>query len=266
MSYTILKEQFIRFLLKDAQEIFKDPSIQPFVLENFESVRMVSNSDLDMCLLIHNSVYNLTMFMRVVKKWSSYNASVENIRSFVAVFEGFVNLPEANFSIISYLLDHPAFFIVVTPYYQFGTLFDYIYNYKPDRRTLTEPLLFELVRKLLVAVETCHKRDQVLMSLKPEHIFILSPTSVSVDRLAKFKLHFQNYSENVVSENLEYMPPEVSKSEVEIGPGVDFWHLGVLMWAKKVRVSLRRDALPARERRGNRGLPARGRPSFPPQK
>jgi serine/threonine protein kinase len=219
-------------ILNKGKEIYRNADSQPLLLQNFEVTRILKNSEFSVNCVIYNSIYETNLFLRIIKKWTSYNTSVENIRSYASVFENFANLKEESISQIEIMIDHPAFFIIIMPLYHMGNIYEYIYKTTPRKQTLSEKAVFIIALKMLNVMKTVHKESKVLMCLKPENIYFMSKKQIKLVHLTKSKLDFQNYAENIISEDIEYLPPELIKNDLEIGSGVDYWQLGILLLFK----------------------------------
>ncbi len=145
------------------------------------------------------------------------------------MFEEFSNPEDEAIVPVELILDHPAFLAVVTPYYPLGSLFNFIYSVQMDRKTFGEETVLIIAHRLLKTIQATHASDRLLMCIKPENIFLSSHKEIKLMHLCSYKLDFKSFAENVITENIEYLPPEIIKGDIEIGFGVDYWYLGVFM-------------------------------------
>jgi len=230
VNYQINKDTFTKALAEEGYELFRNPKREPkILLPHFKVTRILNNSELFVSALIQDADTGESLFMRLVKKWNSYNSSIGHIRSYASVFEEYSN-PEDDLIVqVELIIDHPAFLAVITPYYSSGSLFNYLYSVQIDKRTFSEPVVFKMAYLLLRTIQRIHARNSLLMCIKPENIFFASQKDIKLMHLSNYKLDFKSFAENVVAENIEYLPPEVIKGDAEIDFGVDFWYLGIFL-------------------------------------
>jgi serine/threonine protein kinase len=230
VNYQIHKENFTKALNERSQELFRNPKRkQAIVLPNFKVTRVLSNTDLYIGAVLQNFSSGEFLFMRLVKKWNSYNSSIGNVRSFASVFQAFANPEDEHLVPVELILEHPAFLAVITPYYPLGSLFNCIYSVRVEKRTFSESAILKIAEQLLKTIQSVHAKNQVLMCIKPENVFLSSRKEVKLLHLSSNKLDFKGFVDNTITENVEYLPPELIKGDTEIGPGVDFWYLGILL-------------------------------------
>lgn len=230
VNYQINKENFTKALNDESYELFRNTKREQQInLLHYKVIRIFSNTDLFISALIHNSTSGEWLFMRLVKKWKSYNSSIGHIRSYASVFEEYSNPEDDSIVQVEMILDHPAFLVVITPYYPLGSVFNYIYSVQIDRKTFAEPVVFKMAYKLLKTIQTIHSKNSLLMCIKPENIFFSSQNSIKLMHLSSFKLDFKSFADNIITENIEYLPPELFKGDVEISFGIDYWYLGITM-------------------------------------
>ncbi|XP_029012880.1 NUAK family SNF1-like kinase 1 [Betta splendens] len=117
--------------------------------------------------------------------------------------------------------------VIVMEFASRGELYDYI----QERRRLPEPEARSIFRQITSAVHYCHKNGVVHRDLKLENILLDQDLNV---KLADFGLsnHFQRGSllQTYCGSPL-YAAPEIVKGLPYLGPEVDCWALGVLLYA-----------------------------------
>ena len=228
VKYIINFKLFMGELLKHSDKYYSR-SNPPVAIDQFEIVQILKNDDFSICAVLESVTQNKKLFLRLVKKWNSYNSMTNDIRSYEMVFSKFQPISDHGFVGVELILEHAAFLAIVSEFYEKSSLFDLIYHAKPVKTMLTENAVYSMVKQLLECIESTHQRKGVLLCIKPEQIFIKSAKKIVLSHLTRFKLDFNNFVENAVFESPEYMPPEFIGELKEVGPGIDFWALGILM-------------------------------------
>uniref|UniRef100_A0A8C4ZP10 non-specific serine/threonine protein kinase n=1 Tax=Gadus morhua TaxID=8049 RepID=A0A8C4ZP10_GADMO len=117
--------------------------------------------------------------------------------------------------------------VIVMEYASRGELYDYVH----EHRRLSEAQARDIFRQITSAVHYCHKNGVVHRDLKLENILLDQDLNV---KLADFGLsnryqknsHLQTFCGSPL-----YASPEIVKGLPYLGPEVDCWALGVLLYA-----------------------------------
>lgn len=231
IRYKLNQESFIKQTAPKSKVLFQAPDSLTLI-DNFEIKRVLKSDDFHTSMVIYNSATTKFKFLRLIKKWNSYNSATENKRSYAQVFSNFTNLNPSYFVPLDVVLESSSFLYIVSDFYEQGNLYEYIYKSHPTKRTLSERALAVIVSQLLQAIEIAHSADKVLMCIKPENIYIKNPSKVILSHLTKWKMNFKDMALGVMVEHFEYLPPEMltSSSKLdEITTAVDYWYLGIMM-------------------------------------
>lgn len=116
---------------------------------------------------------------------------------------------------------------MVTEYINGGELFDYII----ENRKLSESESRRFFQQMISGVEYCHKKKVVHRDLKPENLLLDSHLNI---KIADFGLS------NIIQDGVflktscgspNYAAPEVISGKPYLGPEVDVWSCGIIMYA-----------------------------------
>ena len=103
-------------------------------------------------MVIYNSVTKKSKFLRLIKKWNSYDSATESTRSYSQVFTNYTNMSPVHLVPLDVVLENSAFLFVVSDFYEQGNLYEYIYKSHPTKRTLSERALSVIVKQVLQAI------------------------------------------------------------------------------------------------------------------
>jgi len=231
IMYGLNQESFIRKTAPKSKVLFQSPNSFT-VIENFEIKRVLKSDDFHTSMVIYNSATAKFKFLRLIKKWNSYDSATESTRSYANVFSNYSNPNPSCLVPLDVVLESSAFLYLVSDFYEQGNLYDYIYKSHPTKRTLSERAVAVIASQLLNAMEVSHAAGKVLLCIKPENVYIKDPSKVILSHLAKWKLHFKDVAAGVMTEHYDYFPPEMFASNYEleeVTPAVDYWYLGIML-------------------------------------
>ncbi|AAK39929.1 SNF-related kinase (nucleomorph) [Guillardia theta] len=125
------------------------------------------------------------------------------------------------------VIETPTDIFVVTEYITGGELFDYIV----ERGRLNEDESRKFFQQMISGIEYCHNHMVVHRDLKPENILLDAHLNV---KIADFGLSNIMKDGNFLKTSCgspNYAAPEVINGKSYLGPEVDVWSCGVIMYA-----------------------------------
>eukprot|EP01156_Anaeramoeba_ignava_P011153 Anaeramoba_ignava/a482136_49.p1 GENE.a482136_49~~a482136_49.p1 ORF type:complete len:744 (-),score=162.98 a482136_49:431-2662(-) len=137
------------------------------------------------------------------------------------------------------MIDHPnvvrlfevfedeQFLYLVMEYAETGELFDFIVTHG----RISEDLARDFFRQIIAGVDYCHKLNIVHRDIKPENLLLNAEMKVII---IDFGLaNFTHLGELLTTScgSLSYSAPELILGKEYIGPKVDIWSLGVVLYA-----------------------------------
>eukprot|EP01137_Pigoraptor_chileana_P009398 Opistho-2@57573 len=125
------------------------------------------------------------------------------------------------------VMETPDRIILVMEYASGGELFDYIVA----RRYLKEPEARRFFRQLLSAVEYCHRNSVIHRDLKPENLLLDADRNI---RIIDFGFSNMFYADNTMKTYCGspfYAAPEMILGNKYVGPEVDIWSMGIILFA-----------------------------------
>jgi len=116
---------------------------------------------------------------------------------------------------------------LVLEYIEGGELFDYIVA----NRRLKEPEAIRFFRQVISAVEYCHSNLVIHRDLKPENLLLDADKNIKINDFGLSNLmNPGNFLETYCGSPL-YSSPEIIMETNYMGPEVDIWALGVILYA-----------------------------------
>ncbi|KAI3644222.1 hypothetical protein MP228_010386 [Amoeboaphelidium protococcarum] len=116
---------------------------------------------------------------------------------------------------------------IVMEYATGGELFDYIVTHKRVREK--EARWF--FRQVLSAVDYCHQNSVIHRDLKPENLLLASDKTIKIIDFGFGNVYQQDSLLDTYCGSPFYASPEMLKGIKYIGPEVDIWSLGVILFA-----------------------------------
>lgn len=137
------------------------------------------------------------------------------------------------------LLDHPNIVkllevieqnqvtCIVLEYISGGELFDYIVSH----RRLKEPEAIRFFRQVVQGIEYCHSNLVIHRDLKPENLLLDSNNNIKINDFGLSNTMQPGSFLNTYCGSPLYSSPEIILETSYIGPEVDVWALGVILYA-----------------------------------
>ncbi|CAL8325603.1 unnamed protein product [Merluccius merluccius] len=117
--------------------------------------------------------------------------------------------------------------VIVMEYASRGELYDYV----QEQRTLSEAQARDVFRQITSAVHYCHKNGVVHRDLKLENILLDQDLNVKLADFGLSNRYQKNSHLRTFCGSPLYASPEIVKGLPYLGPEVDCWALGVLLYA-----------------------------------
>ncbi|TPX71481.1 hypothetical protein SpCBS45565_g01165 [Spizellomyces sp. 'palustris'] len=112
-------------------------------------------------------------------------------------------------------------------YVEGGELFDYIVAHK----RLKEKIARRLFRQIVSALEYCHQSSIIHRDLKPENLLLDNERNIKIIDFGFVKLYDRNDQLNTFCGSPFYASPEMIMGKQYMGPEVDVWSMGVILFA-----------------------------------
>jgi serine/threonine protein kinase len=113
-----------------------------------------------------------------------------------------------------------------------GDLFEVLYSHElnPSQTVLEEKCARRIFTQTALAVSHMHKKGVCHRDLKPENIFLDSEWNVKVGDFGLSLRYLPDRKANDPVGSLIYASPEVLRRESYVGPELDVWALGILLY------------------------------------
>jgi len=190
--------------------------------------KLGSGSDAEV-YLGHDTKRSREVAIKVVSKQGNSTEKVKRVRKEAA---NMAALNHANVIKLFDFFETEEDMFLVMEYAKSGDMFEALYSPKlnPSQTVFEEDCARKLFRQTLAAVEHCHKQGIAHRDLKPENILLDEKLNV---KLTDFGLSLRYSPDKLVCEpvgSLIYAAPEVLRRQPYVGPELDVWSLGVLLY------------------------------------
>jgi len=127
------------------------------------------------------------------------------------------------------VLENPQEIIIIMEYASHGDLFEYIVTQENQR--LTEKLARPIFFQIALGVQYLHSQGFIHRDLKPENILMTDEGRVFIADLGFGTSWHPKKVSRTQCGSLMYASPEIVGNKEYVGPEVDVWSLGVLLYA-----------------------------------
>jgi len=107
-----------------------------------------------------------------------------------------------------------------------GELFDYIVSHG----RLAEKDARKFMRQIVSALEYCHALLIIHRDLKPENLLLDDGYNIKISDFGLSNIMEPGKRFNTFCGSLHYACPEILRGEEYVGPGVDIWSIGVILY------------------------------------
>ncbi|KAI8807921.1 kinase-like domain-containing protein [Cladochytrium replicatum] len=125
------------------------------------------------------------------------------------------------------ILENDTHIFMIMEYAQGGELFDYIVN----RGKLSEKESRHFFRQILSAVGYCHSNSVIHRDLKPENLLLTQDNNIKIIDFGFGNTFHRDKTLDTYCGSPFYAAPEMIKGVRYMGPEVDIWSLGVILYA-----------------------------------
>nr|UXY87106.1 kin/snf1 [Cryptomonas sp.] len=125
------------------------------------------------------------------------------------------------------VINTPSDIFVVTEYITGGELFDYIV----EHGRLSEDEARRFFQQMISGVEYCHKHMVVHRDLKPENLLLDAHLNIKIADFGLSNLMKDGFFLKTSCGSPNYAAPEVISGKPYLGPEVDIWSCGVIVYA-----------------------------------
>ena len=125
------------------------------------------------------------------------------------------------------VINTPSDIFVVTEYITGGELFDYII----ERGRLSEDESRKFFQQMISGIEYCHKHMIVHRDLKPENLLLDTHLNVKIADFGLSNIMKDGFFLRTSCGSPNYAAPEVISGKPYVGPEVDVWSCGIIMYA-----------------------------------
>eukprot|EP01130_Rhizamoeba_saxonica_P007126 TRINITY_DN2866_c0_g2_i1.p1 TRINITY_DN2866_c0_g2~~TRINITY_DN2866_c0_g2_i1.p1 ORF type:complete len:652 (-),score=132.18 TRINITY_DN2866_c0_g2_i1:31-1986(-) len=115
---------------------------------------------------------------------------------------------------------------LVFEYVSNGELFDFLVQ----NNRLDEKLARKFIRQIISAVEYCHAHLVVHRDLKPENLLLDEDLNIKISDFGLSNFINPNKDFTTFCGSLHYASPEILNGQSYIGPGIDIWSIGVILY------------------------------------
>jgi hypothetical protein len=121
---------------------------------------------------------------------------------------------------------HPRHFYLAIEYVSGGQMLDYIISHG----RLKERVARKFLRQMVSAVDYCHRNSVVHRDLKIENILISSTGRIKLIDFGLANLYSPRSHLNTFCGSLYFAAPELLNARPYVGPEVDIWSLGIVLY------------------------------------
>uniref|UniRef100_A0A6B2KZD1 non-specific serine/threonine protein kinase n=1 Tax=Arcella intermedia TaxID=1963864 RepID=A0A6B2KZD1_9EUKA len=107
-----------------------------------------------------------------------------------------------------------------------GELFDYIVSHG----RLSERDARKFMRQIVSALEYCHSLLIIHRDLKPENLLLDDSYNIKISDFGLSNIMEPGKRFNTFCGSLHYACPEILRGEEYVGPGVDIWSIGIILY------------------------------------
>mmetsp|Transcript_152 Transcript_152/g.268 ORF Transcript_152/g.268 Transcript_152/m.268 type:complete len:472 (+) Transcript_152:69-1484(+) len=125
------------------------------------------------------------------------------------------------------VIDTPTDIFVVTEYITGGELFDYIV----EKGRLQEDEARRFFQQMISGVDCCHRKMVVHRDLKPENLLLDAHLNIKIADFGLSNLMKDGFFLKTSCGSPNYAAPEVICGKSYLGPEVDVWSCGIIMYA-----------------------------------
>lgn len=115
---------------------------------------------------------------------------------------------------------------MVMEYVAGGELFDYIVSHG----RIKEKDARKFIRQMISALEYCHAHLVIHRDLKPENLLLDEGLNIKITDFGLSNIMKPGQRFSTFCGSLHYACPEILKGEEYVGPGVDIWAMGVILY------------------------------------
>ncbi|KII72594.1 Serine/threonine-protein kinase MARK2 [Thelohanellus kitauei] len=193
-------------------------------LPNYKIFKKVGNGNFsNVCLGMHRPTQEMVA-IKIINKNMVKRKQIGDLTREIS------NLKHLNHPNIVRLYEHyetKNYLYIITEYVGGGELFQYL----SEKGRMKENLAREKFRQILSAVNYCHERGIVHRDLKAENILIDSHNNLIIVDFGFSNRFCWSKRMHTYCGSPQYAAPELFVGNGYIGPEVDIWALGVILYA-----------------------------------
>ncbi|KAJ3040300.1 Map microtubule affinity-regulating kinase [Rhizophlyctis rosea] len=194
-------------------------------LDRFMVQRVLGEGSYGKVKLAYDMVGNRTVALKIIQKSTLKKTShITRLKREVRIMR---LLHHPNITQLYDVIETEREIVLVMEHVEGGELFDYIVAHK----RLKEKIARRLFRQIVSAVDYCHQSSIIHRDLKPENILLDNDRNVKIIDFGFVKLYDREDMLKTFCGSPFYASPEMILGKQYIGPEVDIWSMGVILFA-----------------------------------
>jgi len=199
------------------------PRTQFQVVGNYDILKTIGKGQFGKVKLARHALTNDLVAVKVINKQKLDNAGKKIFEMEVTVMK---KLSHPNIIRLYEVIETDKFYFLFMEYASGGEVLDYIVMHK----SLSEKKARNLFRQIISGISHCHKNSIVHRDLKGENLLLDSNLTIKViDFGLSNKWSTASFLKTACGSPL-YASPEIIEHKEYIGPEVDIWSMGVLLY------------------------------------
>ncbi|KAJ3037877.1 hypothetical protein HK097_003346, partial [Rhizophlyctis rosea] len=194
-------------------------------LDRFQCQRVLGEGSYGKVKLAFDMIANRTVALKIIQKSTLKKAShITRLKREVRIMR---LLHHPNITQLYDVIETEKEIVLVMEHVEGGELFDYIVAHK----RLKEKIARRLFRQVISAVDYCHQSSVIHRDLKPENILLDTERNIKIIDFGFVKLYDREDMLKTFCGSPFYASPEMILGKQYIGPEVDIWSMGVILFA-----------------------------------
>ena len=119
---------------------------------------------------------------------------------------------------------------IVKEYCDDSDLYKFIKEHKENNELIDEEKIFEIINNICLGLKEIHKKNLIYTDLSPKNIFMNKNNIIKIDLFGISKKLVKQKNININNNDIQYMAPEVIKTNSKYNNKVDIWSLGCIIY------------------------------------
>ena len=223
IKYSLKGEAGVQALFKSILQISASaPQVDNIILLN-----KISTKNDRLSFLAKDKSNDVLYIIKIFKIW---DCCEQQKKKLISAFSTMNNQEGILLPLIISISDCFASFLY--PYFRQGSIYNLIYNLNFEREKFSIFQISEISKKMLKIIQSAHFDNKILMCISLENILIDNSRNLVLKTITSSKIRYLISGSDTLELEINdaLCPPELLE-ELPLGPGADFWQLGILLLA-----------------------------------